>query len=271
VQPVPPILDPPSSVVQLPPVASAKANEARPWGFWLTCTFSLCIFGAYVVPQAMVAILAAVLKGSISRPNSMAELAMNGLVIGVGILISTPVAVGCCCLFAWLKRGMSVAKYLGIARVTWKDYGLGVVAIVLFNLLFAAVGTALGRPEVPESMLQIYRSAGVPPLLWAAMVVGAPLTEEVLFRGFLFQGFEHSTLGSAGAVVLTSLAWAVIHLQYDLYDVVVIFGMGLVLGVFRWKTGSLLPALVMHVLNNLAATVQVAMILSKEQSLSALL
>ena len=46
---------------------------------------------------------------------------------------------------------------------------------------------------------------------------GCPVFEELFFRGFLLEGFRRTFLGTTGAVVLTSLLWAVIHTQYDLY------------------------------------------------------
>jgi membrane protease YdiL (CAAX protease family) len=93
------------------------------------------------------------------------------------------------------------------------------------------------------------------------VVVGAPLVEETFFRGFLFRGLAASPLGGPATIVVTSLAWAAIHLQYDLYDMGTIFLLGLLLGAFRLITGSLWPPLLMHALVNLLATIQVAILL----------
>jgi len=265
----PPILYPPPAANPSSPIV-AEPMVPRAWGFWLTIAFSICIFVCYVIPQVAVAIIAAGLNGSLGNPRSVEAFAMNGLVVGIGICIATPVAVGLCILFAWLRRTMQVSKYLAWIRVSWRTYVVGVVAIVLFNIIFALVGMALDRPEISETMLNVYRTAGFAPILWTAMVLGAPLVEEVFFRGFLFMGMEQSPVGGFGAVLLTSLAWAAIHLQYDLYDMGVIFAMGLLLGAFRWKTGSLRPALLMHVLNNLAATIAVSVMLNEPDALSAL-
>ena len=92
-------------------------------------------------------------------------------------------------------------------------------------------------------------------------MVAAPLFEEIFFRGFMFAGLQHSRLGPIGAMVLSSLAWAIIHLQYDLYGITQIFLGGLLLGYARFRSGSIFPAIAMHALMNLIATVQVIIFL----------
>ncbi|MCU0786760.1 MAG: CPBP family intramembrane metalloprotease [Verrucomicrobia bacterium] len=223
--------------------------------------FSLCVVSAYVMAQVVALLVVGAFKGHLQDPRALQALGMNGLVASLGICVGTPLVLGLCGLFAWMRQGMGLISYFGLTRVSWKVFAASFGAIALYNLVAGGLGVLLDRPEVPESMLQIYSTAGFLPLLWLAVIVAAPLAEEFLFRGFLFQGIAHTRLGGLGAVVLTSLAWAAIHLQYEPFEMGVIFGMGLVLGAFRWKTGSLLPALFMHVLNNLAATLQVALIL----------
>jgi membrane protease YdiL (CAAX protease family) len=94
-----------------------------------------------------------------------------------------------------------------------------------------------------------------------AIVVGAPIFEEIAFRGFLFKGLAASRLRWFGATIITSLLWAGIHLQYDWYEVSVIFVLGLVLGSARAMTNSTLLTIWLHCLVNILATIQVAIML----------
>ena len=118
-----------------------------------------------------------------------------------------------------------------------------------------ALASALGRPmsEFMVGIARTYRSAA---LLSVALIVAAPAFEEICFRGFLYAGMKRCWLGSAGAIVLTSLVWASIHIQYDLFDIGVIFVSGLLLGVVRWRTKSLWPCLALHAAWNAVATTQ---------------
>jgi membrane protease YdiL (CAAX protease family) len=99
--------------------------------------------------------------------------------------------------------------------------------------------------------------------LWFAFILVAPLAEEAFFRGFLFTGVAHSRLGPAGAVVLSSLLWAALHLQYDLYGMAMIFLGGLLLGYARWQSRTVYVPFAMHVVQNLVATVEVAGCMSR--------
>ncbi len=59
-----------------------------------------------------------------------------------------------------------------------------------------------------------------------------------------------------GAILVTSLFWAIIHTQYDMYELSIIFFMGLILGTARWKTGSVLLTIGLHSFINFVATIQ---------------
>jgi membrane protease YdiL (CAAX protease family) len=106
--------------------------------------------------------------------------------------------------------------------------------------------------------VEIYDSAHFVPLLWGAVIVAAPVFEEIFFRGFLLEGLRRSRLGSGGAVVLTALSWAALHIQNGSYEISLIFSLGLALGWVRLRTHSLYPALAMHALVNLVDILQMA-------------
>jgi membrane protease YdiL (CAAX protease family) len=112
-------------------------------------------------------------------------------------------------------------------------------------------------------MVRVYqnaRDAGSIVLLLVAVAIAAPIGEEILFRGFLFSGWAASPLGGAGTIVLTSAIWAAIHLQYDWFGMMQIFGLGLLFGWIRWRSGSTALAMLMHSATNVAATVETAVI-----------
>jgi membrane protease YdiL (CAAX protease family) len=78
------------------------------------------------------------------------------------------------------------------------------------------------------------------------------LPEEFAMRGFLFRGWSESFLRPAGAIVLTSVVWAAFHTQYDWYGKSEIFVTGVVLGYFRYRSGSTYLAVVVHSAINLS-------------------
>jgi membrane protease YdiL (CAAX protease family) len=106
-------------------------------------------------------------------------------------------------------------------------------------------------------MRSTYATAYFAPLLWLAFIIVAPLSEELFFRGFLFKGIESSRLGAFGAAIITSLVWAILHIQYDIYSMLVLFAGGLLLALSRVRSKSLYPPIAMHIVQNLVATVEV--------------
>jgi hypothetical protein len=251
--------EPPPSVVVATPGASPPAP---PWGFWATLAFSLGIALAYLMAQSAIVVVAAIMEGTLNDPRAIEALAYNGLVLSLATLLSVPVAVGLCVLFAWIRPGTTVREYLALTRVSWKRIALGLLSVVALGIGFELVNRLLERPVVPDFMVNAYQTAEFVPLLWLAVVLGAPIVEETFFRGFLFAGWSVSPLGGWATVVVTSLGWAAIHVQYDLFDLGYIFALGLLLGGFRLKTGSLWPPVLMHMLVNLLATIQVALLLN---------
>ncbi len=235
-----------------------------PWGFWATVGWTLLIGLAMVIAEGLVVVayMLVVAAQTGGKLPSAKDFETNGLVLALATNFSAPVVVGLSCLFAWLRKGISVKDYLGLR---WPSVG-AILRWGLALLAFAAAGdvvtTSLGRPLVPQVMVDFYRRAGIVPLFWLAVVVAGPIAEEFLFRGFLFAGLQHSRMGAPAAIAITALAWAGIHLQYDLYGMMSIFLGGLLLGFVRLKTGSLPLCILLHALMNLIATIQEVILLA---------
>ena len=71
--------------------------------------------------------------------------------------------------------------------------------------------------------------------------------------------FQLYLLGPIGAVGITSLFWAIIHLQYNIYGMTTVFAIGILFGIARLKTDSIHLVMVMHYLAGLVATVETAL------------
>jgi membrane protease YdiL (CAAX protease family) len=159
-----------------------------------------------------------------------------------------------------LREGATVRGYLGLHPLDARTFLVWLAAALALVAASDGLSVVLGRPVVPEVMVQIYATAEILPLFWAAIVLFGPIFEEVFFRGFLFAGLARSRLGGAGTVVLTSLAWAAIHLQYDLYGIATVFAIGLLLGWARLRTGSLTLTIALHAILNLVAMLELVFI-----------
>jgi len=193
--------------------------------------------------------------GTKQLPNG-GDIQKSGLVLALATVFSSPIAVGLAILFAWLRKGIRIGDYLA-----WKWPGAKIAiqwcfAFMAFMAAGDSISIMIGRPLVPDVMVDLYQRAEFVWLLWLALIIFGPVAEEFIFRGFLFSGMRSSKLGGLGTVILTSAAWSVLHLQYDAYGMFCVFLSGLFLGYARLRTGSLLLCILMHSLMNLIATIE---------------
>jgi membrane protease YdiL (CAAX protease family) len=181
-----------------------------------------------------------------------------GLLLSLSIIGSAIAGTGLILLVINGRRGASIADYLGLKPFGVKAVVLAIVITLAYIAVTALVNMALNRPEGTDVMVEAYASTARPVLFWMALVVFGPVFEEFLFRGFLFEGFRQSRIGVIGAVIITSLVWAGFHLQYGLFEIASLCVMGILLGIVRYKTGSLWLPIMMHAFNNLLAVLLIA-------------
>ena len=92
----------------------------------------------------------------------------------------------------------------------------------------------------------------------AYLVVGAPLTEELLFRGALWGALEHYQVPRLAILGITSLLFAFLHLEPS--KVASLFAQGLAIGTARMITGRIGASSVAHATNNLFPALSIYLI-----------
>jgi membrane protease YdiL (CAAX protease family) len=80
------------------------------------------------------------------------------------------------------------------------------------------------------------------------VVVGAPIAEELTFRGLLWSGLAKRGVRPWVAVLVSAAAFALIHFEPERLFVLLVIGS--VLGAVRWITGSVGACIVAHAVNN---------------------
>jgi membrane protease YdiL (CAAX protease family) len=234
------------------------------WTPWVTVGLGLLIVIAFVVVQILVMAVWSLIRldGQSGLDSEVfAAAATNGDLFATATIATSLVCSFLIWLFVTLKRGARVAEALALAPPSYGAIAVWAAVTIGFALVSDALRVALDRPIVPEFMTDLFLASSTLPLLMLAIVVAAPVFEELFVRGFLLEGLRRGGLGATGAVVVTSAAWAAVHLQYDLFDITTIFVFGLVLGAARLKSGSLWVPIILHLLVNLVATVQTCFVL----------
>ncbi|HYA27428.1 MAG TPA: CPBP family intramembrane glutamic endopeptidase, partial [Acidobacteriota bacterium] len=233
----------------------------RPWGIAFTLIFSAVIAIVYVVTSGFVVSvsvgLLSVHKPQIDLQAQLSQLMSNGFVISIASISGSIVGSALIVLAASLRRGLALSEYLCLKPVPLPLLGKWLVAVIILLALADLSNWLLARPIVPPFMVQVYATAEFKSLLFLAIVVAAPLVEELFFRGFLFAGLANSRLGPRCTIAITAIAWGSIHTQYELIDILLICFLGVIFGIARWKTGSIYTTMVLHALTNLGALIEV--------------
>lgn len=138
--------------------------------------------------------------------------------------------------------------------------------IILVKLLLAGIVYSVLQESVslyldiamPQFMLDVKAQVNSP-LSALALVIDicliAPIIEEFIFRGVIYERLRTSRVGNYGAIFITSLTFTLIHLQYEWVILAMLFPWALLLGFVRYKTGNLYYCIALHILNNIIAMV----------------
>jgi len=133
--------------------------------------------------------------------------------------------------------------------------GIFATAIIILTTTFISVifsqftGTEPKNPymEMPEDRLR-----------WITIlaVFFAPIVEEIFFRGFM-QPAISKLAGPFFGILITALIFGISHTQYLDYSTAIfsVTAIGLILGITKYKTGSVMPGIFAHFFNNLLAVV----------------
>jgi uncharacterized protein len=248
-------LTPENPPVLIPPALPRR----RVWKFWGTVLWGLFAFVALFAGQALV------LAYEVLRSGDMADIgatvraaAGSGLTLSLSVIMGLPTLIAAL-WFAIRFTDTSFADYLALRWTSARNFLIGILGLAGVIAIWELLSRLLGHESSPGFMVDVLKSARSDGALWLLVIsfcVAAPISEEFFARGFLYRGWSESRLGRVGAIILSSLVWTGLHLQYDWYFFGEVFTLGLWFGYLRYRSGSIWLTVVLHGLNNLAAVVQ---------------
>lgn len=245
---VPPILLPPA----LPPILDAgRATK---------------ILLAFIAAQILAGIPAGVLVAATTNQDDYARLSAFGLAAILSLIAGGLV-------FWQMARKLGRAKLLDSAPdgACWvpgspRHIAEGLIYGAVLGAAYLAVALALTSEDGEEAMGPLTSMAatpGLPQLQWFVLaLVLAPPLEELLFRGLLFGGYNHS-FGPVPAALLTTFIFVILHITEAIHFLPAFLFLGaLGLGALwlRLRTSSIGPPIAFHFAYN--ATLGFAILLT---------
>jgi uncharacterized protein len=252
---VPEVATPPPTSGNLECAVPEKPiSPCRPWGQWATIGWSVLCLMAMTSGESVAPFVPDALGMPRGGGQAPVDADLNGNLLEVATFVGTLATVGLI-VFLVRARRCSVREYLALKWPSARSVLMSVVGMAVLLVALDLTSYLSGRPLVPPVIVSIYRTAWLPGLVFAFIVL-APLGEETLFRGFLYEGIAASRAGPIGAIAISATAWAMLHLQYDLYGIASIAVAGFYLGAVRYMTGSLFLTMLLHALQNAVGTIE---------------
>jgi membrane protease YdiL (CAAX protease family) len=189
-----------------------------------------------------------------SEEAFVAREADGQLTTGANILVQLATALG----FLIVPFALAATRGAGSVGESGRRLGLRrfppsalkwMAAAVGAYLLFTAVYVAIiGEPKQED----IAEGFGAVPIQVLLIVIAAPISEEVCFRGMLFGGLRER-LPRVGAALLSGAIFGALHALTGVSAVPPLIAFGFILALLYERTGSIVPGILLHMLNNAVA------------------
>jgi uncharacterized protein len=224
----------------------APSGSLAPVPAWAPLAALVC---AFVVATIAYLLIAAVVEAGGGNVTSSGP---PGLVISA-TLVQDIALIAAAFLFAGIwARGLTPASF-GLRPVAvGPAIGWTLLTWGAFFVLTAIYIQAVGEPDQQELTRDLAEEDSVAALVGYGVLLAfvAPLTEELFFRGFVF-GVLREKIGAIGGALATGVVFGLVHVAGSPIETVgVLIILGVLLCLLYLKTGSLLPCIALHALNN---------------------
>jgi membrane protease YdiL (CAAX protease family) len=218
--------------------------EAKPrGGFWWTLGWYAVARLAYMACFAPFFLIEMTSSDLLGGPTAAALLKSIGEVASVAVTILV-------FIIAARRAGWSVRGDLGLVWPQWQHIPIGLGLMTVPLLVYFGLEFMSPRDEWDSEFIKEFIAARDNPttfvLLWISTVIITPILEETAYRGFVLRGWIASPLDVAGAILLRSMFFAVLHLQFNASTLISLLVGGCLLGVMRCFSGSIVPCVLMH-------------------------
>lgn len=218
--------------------------------------------------QLTVSIIAGIMIGFIYLIKNINEITTNGVntdeiinkAAGLSnyILLASSIVTIVVFLLIYKSRKKNVKAELKIVKTSKSNVIIGIglgISAWLFNTglisLVQEAGLLKEHFSIMENMLAPLNEGSI---LISLLTVGivAPFTEEFIFRGVIFKTLNKN-ISILGTIIIQALFFGIFHgnLIQGIYATL----LGVVLGYITYRTRSLWPSIIIHIINNTIATI----------------
>jgi membrane protease YdiL (CAAX protease family) len=211
------------------------------WGPWVALLGVFLALGTGVVLGIPAAIIGHKPDGDLTTFGNVGV----QLATAVGFLL-VPMAIaaqrGAATMREVLRR-LGLRRFRPSTALKWTAAPIG--AYLLFAFAYSALVVQPHQEDIADGF-------GPIPVQILLIVVAAPISEEICFRGMLYGGLRER-LPRLAAALLAGLVFGGLHALTGVTAVPPLVFFGFVLALLFEKTGSIWPCILLHMLNNSVA------------------
>jgi membrane protease YdiL (CAAX protease family) len=227
---------------------AAEGAEQRPrsfpysnWGPWVGVLGVFLALGTGIVIGIPAAVIGSKPDGDLTTFGNVGV----QLATAIGFLL-VPMAIaaqrGAATMLEVLRR-LGVRRFQPSTALKWTAAAIG--AYLLFAFLYSALVVVPEQEDIADGF-------GPIPVQILLIVIAAPISEEICFRGMLYGGLRER-LPRFAAALLVGLIFGGLHALTGVTAVPPLVFFGFVLALLYEKTGSIVPCILLHMLNNSVA------------------
>ena len=186
--------------------------------------------------------------------TSYAEAGSSTNMIGLSMVLSGIAMIWHLIHFKYVKFNLK-----SFTEISWKIIGLSIPFILAGMLFLNLCSEFLGLPDLMQDTF-FAMSRNVFGII--SITIMAPLVEEFLFRGAIQGHLLRKGMNPWAALFIASAIFGIIHMNP--IQIPFAFAIGLIFGWLYYRTGSLIPGIVGHFINNSIACIQMATMTKEE-------
>ena len=186
--------------------------------------------------------------------NAFTGIESNNNIVGITMVLSGIAMIWHLIHFKYVKFNLK-----SFGEISGKTIALSIPLIVAGMIFINLCSEFIGLPDM---MQDTFRAMSRNVFGIISIAIMAPLVEELLFRGAIQGHLQRKGMKPLYAILIASAVFGIVHMNP--IQIPFAFAIGMIFGWLYYRTGSVVPGMIGHFINNSIATIQMAL-LSKEE------
>lgn len=211
---------------------------------------ALLLFLLFQAMGGVFVLLMQMLTGEGSLLENISDRIFDARLMGMStVFFNFAIAIACLILF---RRSLYSQSNYAPCSVSWKKSMVAMLGCILGTIALDLLSELISLPNIVEDqMIDMCRE----PWGMLAIAIGAPIGEEIMFRWGIMGHLLRRNISVPTAILVSAVLFGLMHMNPA--QVFFAAAMGIMLGILYWRSGNILWPIILHVLNNSVACLQV--------------